>query len=256
MYVAPVLVCLMVASLAGQARAYEIYRTEKTGEPLRWFVRDTLEMAVAVTPPEETDIANIGPLLQQAFASWVGVPCGTPPVVTVTGTSKALRATTPKSLRAEPDNILVFIRSSSEWTRFRNSPTWIAITKIAHNPKTGEIVDADIEINDGGFKFSYSGTPNPSEVDFLSMLTHEVGHFYGLDHSANDNATMYSTYASSPERAVAARTLTEDDIGGICALYNDVPVHVPYEADTLCTLGAMPCLAGLLVLLRRRTIRR
>ncbi len=256
MQVAKVVICLIVASSAGAAHAYEIYRTEKTGEPLRWFVRDTLEMAIAVTPPEETDVSNIGPLVQQAFASWVGVACGTPPVVTVTGTSPALRATTPKSLRAEPDNILVFIRSSAEWTRFRNSPTWIAITKIAHNPKTGEIVDADIEINDGGFKFSYSGTPNPSEVDFLSMLTHEVGHFYGLDHSANVNATMYATYAGSPERAVAARTLTEDDVGGICALYNDVPVHVPHEADTLCALGAMPCLAGLLVLLRRRTIRR
>ncbi len=256
MQLAKVVLCWMFVSVAGEASAYEIYRTDKTGEPLRWFVRDSLEMAIAVTPPEETDLANIPPLLAQAFASWVAVTCGTPPAVDVTGTSRALRATTPKSLRAEPGNILVFIRSTAEWTRYRNSPTWIAITKIAHNPKTGEIVDADIEINDGGFRFSYSGTPNVSEVDFLSMLTHEVGHFYGLDHSANADATMYDTYANSPERAVAARTLTEDDVGGICALYNDVPMHVPYEADTLCTLGAIPCLAGLLVLLRRRTIRR
>lgn len=207
------------------AHAYELYMTKDGKSPLRWWQRDVLEFHLATVPPEETDLTAIQAIAERAFDQWIDAPCGLVPEVTSGGMVDVTKATTPTSLRAEPDNVFVFIKSSSEWTGSGNSPTWIAITKIAHDPSTGEIVDADIEINDGGYAFSYDDTPGVNEVDFLAMLTHELGHFFGLDHSDESSATMFATYATSPAAALDARTLSQDDIAGVCALYTDVPVH-------------------------------
>jgi len=222
----------LYGSLAGgEAQAYTFYRTKVTLQPLRWWQRPEITYRISSVEPEETANSNIRPLVEKAFDAWVDVSCGLVPEATYAGATDALRRTAPSSLRATPDNVIVFIRSVEEWTRFERSPTWIAITQIAHDPDTGEIVDADIEINDGGYEFSYDDTPAQGEVDFLSMLTHELGHFYGLDHSTNAAATMYATYASSTERALDARTLAQDDIDGMCALYVDVPIHVDGSDD-------------------------
>jgi len=214
-----------LASLTPAAHAYELYMTKDGKSPLRWWQRESLEFQLATVAPEETELAAIQAIAERAFDQWIDAPCGLVPEVTFAGMREVSKATTPTSLRAEPDNIFVFIKSSSEWTGSGNSPTWIAITKIAHDPTTGEIVDADIEINDGGYAFSYDDTPGVNEVDFLSMLTHELGHFFGLDHSDESSATMFATYATSPVAALEARSLSQDDIDGVCALYTDVPVH-------------------------------
>lgn len=237
-------------------RAYNFYMTKDGLQPLRWWQRPTLEYHLSTTAPEETDAAGLQGLVDGAFETWIGTSCAKVPEVLFVGTEEAMRATTPSSLRAKPDNLIVYVRSAVEWTRFGNSPTWIAITKIAHDPSTGEIVDADVEINDGGFVFSYDDSPASNQVDFLSMLTHELGHFYGLDHSADAHATMYATYATSPADAMEARTLSQDDIDGICTLYTDVPVHKAPSDDTgSCGAGGPAGLWGLgvcLWLARRR----
>jgi len=211
---------------SGEAQAYNFYRTKLTLEPLRWWQRPEITFRISAVEPEETANSNILPLVEKAFDAWIETSCGLVPEVTYAGTTDATRRTEPVSLRAAPDNIIVFIRSVSEWTRFERSPTWIAITQIAHDPETGEIVDVDVEINDGGYKFSYDDSPAAGEVDFLSMLTHELGHFYGLDHSTQTAATMFATYAASADQAQDSRTLAQDDSDGICALYTDVPKHV------------------------------
>jgi len=245
----------------GEAHAYTFYETKGTLQPLRWWQRPVLEFRISTVEPEETANSNLLPLVEKAFDAWIDTACGLVPEVTFAGTSSATRRTEPSSLRAEPDNVIVFIRSVSEWTRFQRSPTWIAITQIAHDPETGEIVDADIEINDGGYAFSYDDSPATGEVDFLSMLTHELGHFYGLDHSTNTSATMFATYATSPEQAQEARTLAGDDRDGICALYTDVPVHVdPDDDDGVCGaagsgLGWSAAVAAMLLMGLRRRVR-
>ena len=49
------------------------------------------------------------------------------------------------------------------------------------DPRTGEILDADIEMNGGEFLFSNSRHPRDLHYDVRNTLTHEVGHFLGLD---------------------------------------------------------------------------
>lgn len=245
------------------AQAYKFYMTKDGVSPLRWWQRDSLSFHLSTVAPEEIAWDGVQGLVESAFDAWIGTSCGRVPETTFAGTNDATHATTPVSLRAEPDNTMVFIRTSAEWAQLGNSSTWIAITKIAHDPETGEIVDADIEINDGGYRFSYDDSPGANEVDFLSMLTHELGHFYGLDHSADMDATMFATYATSAEHAMDARTLSQDDIDGICTLYTNVPVHkVPTPSDDCAAGGATGMSGGLLALaslaraLRRRDVAR
>jgi hypothetical protein len=236
-----------------EASAYTFYMTKDSNKPLRWWLRPQLQFSLATVAPEEATLEVVRPLVEQAFDVWITTTCGRVPEVTFGGTKAEVRATTPTSLRAEPDNLIVFIRSASEWSRFGNSPTWIAITKIAHDPNSGEIVDADIEINDGGYVFSYDDSPAANEVDFLSMLTHELGHFYGLDHSLDSRATMFATYATSPADAMEARTLAQDDIDGVCTLYVDVPTHkgkAPRDDDCSAGGGGLGLFAGLALALR------
>lgn len=91
-----------------------------------------------------------------------------------------------------------------------------ALTSVTFNPKTGIIADADIELN--GEYFTYTDTDEDSAtiVDVRNTLTHEVGHFIGLDHSSVLGATMF---AMAPEGELDKRTLHEDDVEGLCDIY-------------------------------------
>ena len=98
-----------------------------------------------------------------------------------------------------------------------------ALTSVTYNPKTGLIADADIEINSQVYTFSVDNRPKPDEVDLRNTLTHEVGHFLGLDHPEVEAATMYKEAEMAD---ISKRSLHPDDIDGICHIY-------PAEEDEL-----------------------
>jgi hypothetical protein len=96
----------------------------------------------------------------------------------------------------------------------------IAITIVSFDRRSGEILDADVELNQrtddnpNGFTFSI-GTPSPENADLPTILTHELGHALGLGHSDQDRAVMWPT-AGMGERRL---TLNADDIEGVCDIY-------------------------------------
>lgn len=95
----------------------------------------------------------------------------------------------------------------------------------------GQILDADTLFRpDGQLNFA---TPvalasAPAAYDLESLLTHEIGHWFGLDHSAVWRAIMFP-YAPPPGQFLGARPtaqtpdgpLSDDDRTGIRALYPD-----------------------------------
>jgi len=114
----------------------------------------------------------------------------------------------------------------------------IALTTVSYLDGSGEIVDADMELNawDGsgpappGFYFTCVDSPpaplcssSPPflpagciSMDVQNVVTHEAGHVLGLGHSPSPGATMEAT---APAGETAKRTLAQDDVNGICAIY-------------------------------------
>ncbi|MBS2031213.1 MAG: matrixin family metalloprotease [Deltaproteobacteria bacterium] len=107
----------------------------------------------------------------------------------------------------------------------------IALTTTTYNFETGEIFDADIELNEAEFPFTTADPyPDGGDVcgtlganplscvgtDLRNTVTHESGHMLGLGHSADVHATMF---ASANTGETSKRDLADDDIAGICAIY-------------------------------------
>src|SRR5262249_1599274 len=113
--------------------------------------------------------------------------------------------------RSDAPNVNVIFFEENGWTG-GDIEHRLAGTK-AHYSKDGEILDADIAINSTMRDFTV-GDNNVKE-DLVSVVTHEVGHFLGLDHSDQPEALMYSTYSTGAVR----RDLAKDDIDAICTVY-------------------------------------
>lgn len=97
-----------------------------------------------------------------------------------------------------------------------NSNMIYALTSVTFNSKTGIIYDADIEFNNEAFTLTTTDNPTQVQVDIRNTLTHEVGHFIGLDHVGTLDATMYGM---APIGELQKRDLSQDDIDGLCAIY-------------------------------------
>ncbi len=82
----------------------------------------------------------------------------------------------------------------------------------------GEILDADTVFNPSFFAFSTADAlpANPSSYDLQTVLTHELGHWLGLDHSPLWQAAMWPEAVPAGQ---AERALSSDDRIGVAALY-------------------------------------
>ncbi|MFP6684148.1 MAG: matrixin family metalloprotease [Polyangiaceae bacterium] len=96
-----------------------------------------------------------------------------------------------------------------------NTGNTLGLTTVTYNLDSGQIYDADMEINSTASVKLSTGN-DEVEYDLLSILTHEAGHFLGLAHSPLAPATMYAEYIPGDTHL---RDLDPDDLAGICAIY-------------------------------------
>lgn len=143
----------------------------------------------------------------------------------------------------------------------------LALTSTRYNRRSGWIVSVDIDFNGRDHRWYVDrGESQTGAYDLENTLVHEMGHAIGLGHSEFSDATMAEH--SSPGE-LNKRTLSEDDIEGVCTIYPDgqespgAPQVVDGRLTTSCGFDTTPSslppvgwLALPLVLFGRRLWRR
>ncbi len=187
------------------------------GTDVAWPGR-CVALGVHAGASEQVDLATVEMLTEQAFATWNAIRCepsGLPASIELTGTDGPVVCDRSEFVGdALNANILVF--RDDVWPHGEEGHE-LATTTVRSRAH-GEIVDADLEINATRpllvMETSGEGTIVGAH-DLLSILTHEFGHFLGLDHSTDPESIMQTVL---PPRVVRT-TLGADDVAGICAAY-------------------------------------
>lgn len=198
-------------------------RPGETAKPIAWPVRCVqyrINKEGSAEFPRDPD-GTIGDeligLVRDAFGTWNKPNCTDFKLVegALTSESKAQY----KKDAGWTENLNVVVWRDNNWPYAMGTNTAFALTSVTYNSKDGVIADADIEINSDTYDFTHLNKGQPgktSKVDLLNTLTHEIGHFVGLDHPNLPAATMYGM---APTGEVKKRTLHQDDINGLCAIY-------------------------------------
>jgi hypothetical protein len=164
----------------------------------------------------QVTLGTFDPIAKRAFAAWADVDCGggKRPSIAVTFQGHVECAEQEYNQKGGNANILMFRDDVWPYTGADNT---LALTTLTFNTDTGEIYDADMEVN-GTSQMRLTTDDADVDKDLLSILTHEAGHFLGLGHtqSSNADATMFASYEQG---SVSLRDLDADDQKGICALY-------------------------------------
>jgi len=159
--------------------------------------------------------ANFASVTERSFEAWESVRCGS------NRQAPSLRfdnlgAVTCNEPGFQPagSNANIIMFRDKVWPYAGNDNT-LALTTLTYNLETGEIFDADMEINSTPQnRITYSDTK--VEADLQSILTHEIGHFIGIAHSSDQTATMYAKYDKG---TTEIRTLSADDRAAVCFIY-------------------------------------
>ena len=103
--------------------------------------------------------------------------------------------------------------------------TVVALTTSSYIVSTGELLDADVEMNAASATPTIVDSPpcSPGAIstscvanDVQNAVTHEIGHFLGLAHSPDPSSTMYT---SEPLGETSKRVLDTGSKQFVCDVY-------------------------------------
>ncbi|MBX7098402.1 MAG: matrixin family metalloprotease [Myxococcaceae bacterium] len=203
---------LAALTLGTSAQAYEL-KHDSGGHPVRW--RETLVITV-----DEATLARLGPGATSALDAALAQ-------LQTACTTVTLRRETGRHLRIshEVDDEHPRVNAVVGLDDWPYDPKALAVTVVASDPTTHELVDADVALNLQHFRFGVlppSGPPADHSLDGLddvqNTLTHELGHVLGLEHNPLDQASVMFPGTSTGE--VHKRTLTADDRKALGLLYD------------------------------------
>lgn len=216
--VAAFMCCAAVIGVSGTGRAYQQYgvsvgrtvvKLKWNHMPVQYYVRNAGTGTVSA--------AQFQAAIDAAFATWHNIE------------TAALSAQDGGFVNSLPGNddglsVLGFLSRPDE-------PDVLGETNWLIDDVTGEIVESDILFNTSGIAWSVSAGGETGRFDLQSIATHEIGHLFGLGHSALGETTqvtggrrvdakgsvMFPIAFSSGN--TIDRELQPDDIAGISDLY-------------------------------------
>jgi predicted Zn-dependent protease with MMP-like domain len=156
---------------------------------------------------------NVHDVIAAAFATWEAAPNASLPIAEGANSSVGSQELSPANV-----NLVCFVCSDADFSK-DTSTLAVTITTTAdragesdgHGGSSrfaGQLLKADILFNPS---VTYT-TGGSSGEDLQVIATHEIGHFFGLDHSAVVRAAMFP-YASD------LTTLSYDDVAAISTVY-------------------------------------
>jgi Matrixin len=156
--------------------------------------------------------------METAYAQWTSATC--PSTTSSSQVSVDVRFLGPVACHKveynqNGGNANVIMFDDTSWP-YQDANNTLGLTTVTYNLDTGELYDADMEINTAQQTLTVSGPVPPDGFDFLSIITHESGHFLGMAHSQDTSATMFAHYVQG---STSMRNLTADDTQGICTIY-------------------------------------
>lgn len=120
-------------------------------------------------------------------------------------------ATTSATVGHDGENVIYF---DEDWDA---DPDLLALTSNWAYADSGEMVGFDIRINASDHQWTVSG--EAGKADLQNMMSHEIGHALGLDHTTVDETA--AMFGSSSSGETTKRTLKWDDKAGANYLYGD-----------------------------------
>ncbi len=243
---------LLAAALVGpsHARAFCRMTTEQSvqsgqgvsacstgGVPLAWE-RPCLSYMVDVRASQSLGLAAVEAAVDTSFETWRKVTCeGTPVDFQLTPLVSSTCRLAEFNTNGGNVNTVAFLEDWEDADGDPLDPAAFAITFVWHNPSTGEIFDADMLINEDLGPYAQcppAGCPegDPGPADLQNIVTHEVGHFFGVGHTEIDDETI-TMFPSANRTDTSKRDLAADDLAAMCAIYppgsltkscNDAPI--------------------------------
>lgn len=201
--------------------AFDVEGCDTNGLPISWpsacvsyNVQEDGSSLWGITSEELSQV------LKNAYDSWLSLTCSDGNGVSLSIDDRGEAQCALPEFNAGPKdrnaNIWMFDEEISGGVSSQMSidATTLAVTLVSFNFKTAEIYDVDVQLNSGLAHFTTGETG--VDIDLWSVVTHEAGHFLGLDHSFEPGATMASGYTPGD---LGPRQLGLDDRQGICATY-------------------------------------
>jgi hypothetical protein len=273
----------IAAAGPSEARAY-VRTMTGDGRPLYWNRTEVPVLVYAAQPPPPLTPAKLVDIVNAGAASWSRKDTGCTALHLLVGSKAAARAP------VAADGVNRLMLRSDRWCPGDATtvddcydPFILAMTTVTRRLSTGEILDADVEINAVDYRWGdvvEDGGKSDDLNDLQSTVTHELGHLIGLAHTCSldgappaldDRGRPVPSCDAVPEEqettmfplilpgATGARTLSHDELRAACDIYPALDPSL--EAQPLgCSLGgrgsAGPWVSALLAVASSFALRR
>ncbi|MCB9598429.1 MAG: matrixin family metalloprotease [Sandaracinaceae bacterium] len=158
----------------------------------------------------------------RAFQTWTEPACS---ALTIRDDG----TTTTPGIYGDDQNVIEWVESGWTGHGFGSGTIGVTTNQFLGSGGVWSIDESDMLLNGEDFRWVIEGgEPDADPVDVQGLVVHEAGHFLGLLHPceqiANDGAPACPTFTETPTMAPIytgeeQRTLTADDVAGICYLY-------------------------------------